>query len=846
MASHPVSSITPTDGLPAHRDVLLALAASFAANHDPNQVLCARTQAVDQIVADAVARHTPAGHESRFAIAACGGYGRRELFPYSDIDLLILVRSESDVAPLKPLCSAFPQALWDAGLRVSNSVHTAADCLQLHDQNVELHISLLDLRFLAGDQSLLDELTPKLADFYRRHAHVLMQRLAELSRARHAKYNETVFHLEPNIKETPGGLRDWHLLHWLRLLMPQNEAIQESAQSLRGPVEFLARARCFLHFQTSRDSNLLTFDFQDAAAGQLAGAPLPPGEWMRHYFKGARLISQSALRALEYAETQDTSLVRQFRDWRSRLSTNELTVSRERIFLRKPSETSSSAEGVLRLFAFVARHGIRLSWDALRRLRADSAQLEQHAASRAAKWPLWKDLLEQPHSALALREMEETRTLNALLPEWNFIDSLVVRDFYHRYTVDEHSFVAVNAMDDLAQAVPHAPRRFRDLFEESPEQAQLRLALLLHDIGKGTDPGDHIQGSLRTAAEVMARLDMPPDDQALVSFLIEHHLDLSMVMSGRDLDDPATARQVAAQVGTLERLRLLTLLTYADISAVNPTAMTPWRLEQLWRVFLAGSEQLKRELDTDRIHSQDAATSPLDGDLTPEVRDFLEGLPTRYLRTHGRQEVLRQVQLSRQLSQYGVVVEVKRLSDAWQAIVMAADKPGLFARICGTLSSFGLNILKAEAASNRAGLVVDQFRFSDPLRTLELNPSEVDQLRATIERVVRGKLKVQELLKRRPAPRPSRGAAIQPLVQFNEEASDSCTLIDFVGEDRPGLLYDLAAALSEAGCNIELVMIDTEAHKAIDVFYVTKLGAKLSPADEAHLKSALARAADGA
>lgn len=830
--------------VPCHRDVIQSLAAAFKSNRDPQEVLAARTAAVDLLVSRAAAAHVAAAGERRFTIAACGGYGRRELFPYSDIDLLILVPHESDVSALNSVFSDLPQALWDAGLRVSHSVRTVADCVQLNEHNVELHISLLDLRYLAGDEPLLQELNEKLRDFYHRHAHLLMQRLAELSRTRHAKYNDTVFHLEPNIKETPGGLRDWHLLHWLGLLMPQNEAIRESASALRSAVEFLARLRCFLHFQTNRDSNLLTFDFQDSAAQELPASPLPPGEWMRLYYKGARQISQSALRALEYAETQDTSLVQQFRDWRSRLSTNELTVSREQIFLRKPTETAASGEGLLGLFVFVSRHGIRLSWDAQRRLRADAPLIEQRMAVTMPRWPLWKELFEQPHAALALREMEETRALNALIPEWNAIDSLVVRDFYHRYTVDEHTFVAIGAIDDLAQAKPSSPRPFRELFEETEEQALLRFALLLHDIGKGTDPGQHVRGSVNTARTVMARLEVPAEDQETISFLIEHHLDLSLVMTGRDLDDPAAARQLAAQVGTLERLRLLALLTYADISAVNPTAMTPWRLEQLWRVYALGAEQLKRELDTDRIHSREAGHAVLEGDLAPEEQAFLEGLPTRYLRTHGRPEIMRQARLAGQVGRQGVVVEIKRQSDAWQAIVMTADKPGLFAMICGTLASYGLNILKAEAAANHAGLVVDQFRFADPLRTLELNPIEVDQLRLTIERVLRGKLKVEDLLKRRrPTPRPSRGASIQPMVQFNHDASDTCTLIDFVGEDRPGLLYDLASALSEAGCNIELVMIDTEAHKAIDVFYVTRNGAKLPEADEVHLKVTLTRAA---
>jgi [protein-PII] uridylyltransferase len=201
--------------------------------------------------------------------------------------------------------------------------------------------------------------------------------------------------------------------------------------------------------------------------------------------------------------------------------------------------------------------------------------------------------------------------------------------------------------------------------------------------------------------------------------------------------------------------------------------------------------------------------------------------------------------LAQDVKKNGLAVEIGRQADGWQATVLATDRPGLFGMICGALASFGMNISKAEAASNAAGIAVDQFRFSDPLRTLELNPGEVDQLRWTIERVIRNVLPVKDLLKRRrPVPRPSRGARIQPSVRFNQEASDSATLIDFVGEDRPGLLYELTSAMAEAGCNIEVVMIDTEAHKAIDVFYVTKGGRKLEAAEREKLGEAL-RAAIG-
>ncbi len=827
--------LTPGSGL------LSELAEVFQRDGDAVEVLRRRSAYVDATVRSAVETLLKPLVTSRFAVIACGGYGRSELFPCSDIDLIIVVAAESDLASLKTPLSRFLQVLWDQSLRVSHSVRTVADCVQLHEQNIEMHISLLDLRFLSGDEALCGELRGRLVDFYNRHGHTLMKRLAEMSRNRHAKFNDTVFHLEPNIKESPGGIRDWHLLRWLGQLMPQNEAIRESCEAINKPAEFLSRVRCFLHFRTGRDHNLLSFELQDEAAAALARSHPSPAEWMRLYYKCARQISQFALRALEYTETQDTSLARQFRDWRSRLSTNELTISRERIFLRQPAEIVRSNEALQRLFIFVARHGIALSWDAQRRLGSQAPAIAERFKESQPTWVFWKELLDQPNASLALRQMQETEILSAVIPEWHVIDSLVVRDFYHRYTVDEHTLVAVSVIDDLANTRPNSSQRLRLLLKEGDDQALLRLALLLHDTGKGTTPGEHILGSLEIASAVMERADVPPEQRAMIHFLIEHHLDLSLIMSGRDLDDPATARSLTRQVGTIERLRLLTLLTYADISAVNPTAMTPWRLEQLWRVYTTGLEQLTRELEMDRIHGIDNEHhSEFRVNATPELERFLEGLPTRYLRTRSEEEIRHHMRLAQGVPKSGLAVEISRQADGWQATVLAMDRPGLFGMICGALASFGMNIAKAEAASNAAGIVVDQFRFSDPLRTLELNPGEVDQLRWTIERVIQNVLPVRDLLKRRrPVPRPSRGARILPVVRFNQDASDSATLIDFVGEDRPGLLYELTSAMSEAGCNIEVVMIDTEAHKAIDVFYVTKSGNKLNEEDQNNLHSQL-------
>ena len=467
--------------------------------------------------------------------------------------------------------------------------------------------------------------------------------------------------------------------------------------------------------------------------------------------------------------------------------------------------------------------------------------IREHPVGREA----WRELLSQPHTALALREMQETGLLGIAIPEWNEIDSLVVRDFYHRYTVDEHTLVAIEAIDNLLANKTGTPPRFHDLAEEDDDHAVLRFALLLHDIGKGTNPGDHVTGSLETAAEIMQRLKVPDQKQDAVRFLIEHHLDLSLVMNGRDLEDPATARFLTSRVGTAERLRQLTLLTYADISAVNPTAMTPWRLEQLWRVYSLGLEQLTRDLVTDRIHAGRGAEIDVTG--SPELTAFLEGLPTRYLRTHTRAEIEKHFVLHKSVEREQVAIEIVREAGAYVIAVLAKDQPGLFSSLCGGLASFGMSIVKAEAFSNASGCAVDVIRFADPMRTLELNPGETDRLQWTIECVVRGSIDVRDLLKRRRQSRlSSSGARISPRVRFNNEASDTATLIDFVGEDRPGLLYDLASALGGRGCNIEVVMIDTEAHRAIDVFYVTQKGGKLSERTQEELRDDLVQVAMGA
>jgi [protein-PII] uridylyltransferase len=339
-----------------------------------------------------------------------------------------------------------------------------------------------------------------------------------------------------------------------------------------------------------------------------------------------------------------------------------------------------------------------------------------------------------------------------------------------------------------------------------------------------------VDASLRIAKRAMARIQMPAPEQETVSFLIRCHLEMSATMNTRDPFDPATAQYLAHKAETVENLKYLTLVTYADISAVNPSAMTDWRAEQLWQLYLLTYNELTRELETERIEHVDS----------PERNAFLEGFPTRYLRTHSERDIERHMQLELESRTRGAAVDIEKCGGNYRLTLVTGDRPCLFASIAGALSSFGLNILKAEAFANRLGAVLDTFSFSDPLRTLELNPTEVDRLKSTVERAALGRADVKTLLRSRPrvAP-PSRKALIEPSVYVDDQASEAATLIQVVAQDRPGLLYDLASTISSHSSSIDVVLIDTEAHKAIDVFYVTSGGQKLAAEKQRDLQQAL-------
>ncbi|HTM25905.1 MAG TPA: HD domain-containing protein [Vicinamibacterales bacterium] len=759
------------------------------------------------------------------ALAALGGYGRRHLCPYSDIDLLILFGGPVGDAEERFLRRLL-HPLWDAGFIVGHQVRDRDDVARLEADNPEFLLALSDARLVAGDSMLFEEAlaafrTPRV----RAHVFTALERLID---TRHAQFNETLYQLEPDLKEAPGGLRDVSAARTLAALTDGALLDRgEDAGRLAQAEDFLLRLRSLVHLERRRNDNVLGHEIQEKLAGLLgyagASARQRVEALMAEYFGRARAVARVLDRARRGAPVPVAENLGRTRDGIG--------------FIDAP-KAAAQPETWLAAFQSALDAGVSVSdgtLDAIRRHvdRFAVGDVLPTARHRAA---LLRFLAPRQGLYARLSEMHDCGLLGRIIPPFQAITCRVIRDFYHKYTVDEHTLQAIRNLERLA--VESEPRhRFATLLRELESPELLVLALLLHDVGKWRDE-DHAEESVRMAEALLDGLDVSGVPKDTILFLIRHHLRMSQVAFRRDTEDPEIVREFSALVGSEERLKLLCLMTLADVAAVGPGTLSKWNEDLLWRLYVDTYNYLTVQYGDDLIERTQAAAAecvarrPADLDAG-EVAAFLEGLPRRYLQVFDRHAIYHHVRLARDIHPDEVHLRLEPAESVWELTLVTLDKPMLFASICGVLSSFGMDILRGHAMTNPNGLVLDVFQFTDAERFLALNPGAPDIVLHALEDVVAGRsTAIDRLRGRQSGLRRRRPAGDPPVARVDGGASRKYTVLEIVAPDTPGLLYRISHAIAARDCAIDLVLISTEGQTAIDVFHITKHGAKLTPADQ--------------
>lgn len=848
--------------LPAVKDFIAGEQARIETAHRNGagglEVVALHADLVDAVVcqlfrlADGIVTPAQKDRSEGCAVVSLGGYGRRELNPGSDVDVMFLYprRVDDYVTAILDHVLYF---LWDLGFSVGHSCRSLSDTLRMMDADLTARTSMLEARFLAGSPGVFVEFQDRMwRTFQGRRAQQYIQHKVQEQARRHEKYGGSVFLQEPNVKEGPGGLRDFHTALWAaRARHRLNDLNTLPALGLLTPVElaqclqaldFLLRVRSELHYLHGGKSDILTLPVQVPVATNLGfrdEATFGVERFMQQYYIRAAALHQLSGRLAERCAAYPGSHVEAvMKKLRARDIGDEFTELNRQIHIL-PAQRQCFQEDPIRLlkiFWYRLEMGYELSPDAKEAVRAslDLADDEFRRSNRALGFFL--AILRAPKGvADTLRQMHRLGVLKAYIPEFERIDCLVQYDYYHRYTVDEHTFVLLDYLEALNETTDPRLLEFRRIASELKKPEVLKLAILLHDIGKGQGSG-HTDRGVAIAEAVLTRMGLGPADRQAVLFLVAQHLTMAHIAERRDLDDERLIIEFARLVGDEDLLKMLYLLTYLDINAVGPQVWTDWKGTLLWELFIKTHTILSRGVPEGEEEQRQAASlrAALVAELASEfgaevVRQHLDLMPARYMLTTSSAKVVQHLQLIERVRR-GEPVATRwaafPMAGYSEVLVCAPGAPGRFAKVVGTLTANGINILSAQLFSRADGVMIRTFQVSDGRGAAPADETVWQRFARDLKGVVLDQVSVRDLIKARRRDllaRPSsRGGEIHTWIEFDNLVSERYTVIDVRTQDRLGLLYVIASTLSDLDVDVALAKITTEVDQAMDVFYVTE------------------------
>ena len=814
----------------------------------------------------------------RMAIVATGGYGRGLLAPGSDIDLLFLLPYKQ-TAWGESVAETILYCLWDMGLKVGHASRSVDECVRQARADMTIRTALLEVRFLLGDQKLFDEMTARFQKnvVQGTATEFVAAKLAEREE-RHRRVGASRYLVEPNVKDGKGGLRDLHTLFWIaryvyRVHEPEELIARgvfdhEEYKTFRRCEDFLWSVRCHMHFLTGRAEERLSFDIQREIAVRL-GYTSHPGmqdveHFMKHYFLTAKDVGD--LTAILCAELEDqqakpVAMLNRFvqrlkpRARRALPDTDDFVADKNRITAVDQDVFKRDPVNLIRIFHLAQRHKLAFHPDAMRlatrSLRLINAELRENAEANR----LFVEILTASENAeIVLRRMNEVGVLGRFVPEFGRVVAMMQFNMYHHYTVDEHLLRCIGVLNEIERGGKNEFALAADLMGKiQPEHRRvLYIALFLHDIAKGQIE-DHSIAGARLARKLGPRFGLSAADTETVAWLIEVHLVMSTVAQSRDLADRKTIENFAAVVQSLERMKLLTILTTADIRAVGPGVWNSWKAQLIRTLYYETEPVLTGGFsEVDRARRVAMAQEEFRAELSDWPPEGLETYMARHYPAYWLKvdlaHKLAQARFLRAAEAQGKKLATAAAIDAGRGVteltVLAQDHPRLLSIIAGACALAGANIVDAQIYTTTDGLALDTISVSREF------PEDADEERRaariadTIEKALKGELRLPEMVGKRSVPKGRiKAFAIEPEVMVNNQWSNRYTVIEVSGLDRPGLLYELTATLSKLSLNITSAHVATFGERVVDVFYVTDLmGAKIdAPQRQAAIKRALIR-----